>query len=138
MPPKKKSKKSVQEVAAHVHKKAKRKNIPTAELQDFVKEDETKPKKVLYSRDPSLDPQTNIFADFSGTEFEEQIDFYQHEQNWSNCLILGDSMLVMSSLAEIYELAWPILYSTICLPFPIPEKGKIATSKLSTTTKTKC
>ncbi len=55
--PKKKSKKSVQEVASHVHKKAKRKNIPTAELQDFVKDDETKPKKKLYPRDPSLDPQ---------------------------------------------------------------------------------
>ncbi len=136
--PKKKSNKSVKEVSAHVHKKAKRKNIPTAELQDFVKEDETKPKKALYPRDPSLDPQTNLFADFNGIEFEEMIDFYQHEQNCSNRLILGDSLLVMSSIAEIYELAWSILYSTLSLPFPIPEKGKIATSKLSTTTKTKC
>lgn len=37
--------------------KDKRKNIPTAELQDFVKEDEIKPKKILYPRDSSLDPQ---------------------------------------------------------------------------------
>ena len=28
------------------------------------------------------------------------IDFYQHEQNWSNRMILGDSLLVMNSLAE--------------------------------------
>ncbi len=57
IPPKKKSKKSVKKVSAHVHKKAKRENILTAELQDFVKEDETKPTKILYPRDPSLDPQ---------------------------------------------------------------------------------
>ncbi len=57
MPPTKKSKKSVKELSSHVHKKAKSKNIPTAELQDFVKEDETRPKKVLYPRDPSFDSQ---------------------------------------------------------------------------------
>ncbi len=32
MPPKKKSEKSVKEVSAHVHKKAKRKNIPINEV----------------------------------------------------------------------------------------------------------
>src|SRR5437762_5056522 len=32
-------------------------NIPTEELRDFVAEDEKAPKKVLYPRDPSLDPQ---------------------------------------------------------------------------------
>lgn len=58
MAPKKSKKKDfVTPVEAHVHKKDKRKNIPTAELQDFVKEDEAKPKKILYPRDPSLDPQ---------------------------------------------------------------------------------
>src|SRR3972149_11713208 len=44
-------------VEANIHKKDKRINIPTAELKDFVKEDEAKPKKILYPRDPSLDPQ---------------------------------------------------------------------------------
>src|SRR5688572_19864953 len=34
-----------------------RKNIPTEELRDFVREDEQAPKTVLYPRDPSLDPQ---------------------------------------------------------------------------------
>ncbi len=28
------------------------------------------------------------------------MDFYHHEQNWTNRLILGDSLLVMTSLAE--------------------------------------
>ncbi len=146
----KKEKSTPVEVVRH---KDKRKNIPTAELQDFVKDDEVKPKKILYPRDPSLDPQlvwkgkdeqdqkplevpavpvyiqekiqpqvliedlrrmsqtvgahgdapgfqTNLFADFNGIEFEDLIEFYQHEQNWSNRLILGDSLLVMNSLAE--------------------------------------
>ena len=45
--------------------------------------------------------QLDLFADFNGIEdFEKQIEFYQHEQQWSNRMILGDSMLVMSSLAE--------------------------------------
>ena len=35
----------------------KRVNIPTEELRDFVAEYEAQPKKVLYPRDPSLDPQ---------------------------------------------------------------------------------
>jgi adenine-specific DNA-methyltransferase len=40
-----------------VRHKDKRKNIPTEELRDFVREDEQQPKKVLYPRDPDLDPQ---------------------------------------------------------------------------------
>ena len=43
--------------------------------------------------------QTDFFSDFNGIEFEDLIDFYQHEQNWSNRMILGDSLLVMNSLA---------------------------------------
>lgn len=44
--------------------------------------------------------QFNLFADFNGIEFEDVIDFYRHEQNWTNRMILGDSLLVMTSLAE--------------------------------------
>ncbi len=44
--------------------------------------------------------QLSLFADFNGLEFEDLIEFYQHEQNWANRLILGDSLLVMTSLAE--------------------------------------
>ncbi|HUT59030.1 MAG TPA: hypothetical protein VNA25_14370 [Phycisphaerae bacterium] len=40
-----------------VRHKDKRKNIPTEELRDFVREDEQAPKTVLYPRDPDLDPQ---------------------------------------------------------------------------------
>jgi adenine-specific DNA-methyltransferase len=41
-----------------------------------------------------------LFADFNGIEFEKMVEFYQHSQNWSNRVILGDSLLVMNSLAE--------------------------------------
>ena len=46
--------------------------------------------------------QTSLFADFNGgpADFAQRIDFYHHEQNWSNRLILGDSLLVMTSLAD--------------------------------------
>jgi len=130
-----------------VKHKDKRANIPTEELRDFVKEDETHPKTILYPRDPSLDPQLvwkgkdeqdredlavpalpiyiqekihpqaiiedlhrmkgrkeqaqfNLFADFNGLDFEQMIDFYRHEANWANRMILGDSLHVMTSLAE--------------------------------------
>jgi len=146
MPPKKKSNNSTP--IDTVKHKDKRVNIPTEELRDFVKDDEAKPKTILYPRDPSLDPQlvwkgkdeqdatnlavpavpvyiqekihpqaiienvraeakkdkpetqASLFADFNGIKFEDLIDFYQHEQNWSNRMILGDSLLVMTSLAE--------------------------------------
>ncbi len=44
--------------------------------------------------------QPSLFADFNGIKFEESIDFYRHGMNWSNRMILGDSLLVMASLAE--------------------------------------
>ena len=44
--------------------------------------------------------QGNFFDDFNHIEFEDLVEFYQHEQNWSNRMVLGDSLLVMNSLAE--------------------------------------
>jgi adenine-specific DNA-methyltransferase len=44
--------------------------------------------------------QVDMFSDFNGIEFEDLIEFYQHQQNWTNRLILGDSLQVMTSLAE--------------------------------------
>src|SRR4051794_11650294 len=46
------------------------------------------------------EPELMLFNDFNGIAFEDLIDFYQHEQNWTNRLILGDSLLVMTSLSE--------------------------------------
>jgi len=45
--------------------------------------------------------QTNLFADFNGMpKGVDKTEFYQHDQNWSNRMILGDSLQVMASLAE--------------------------------------
>ena len=45
--------------------------------------------------------QLGLFADFNGMpEGVDKTDFYQHDQNWSNRFILGDSLQVMASLAE--------------------------------------
>jgi adenine-specific DNA-methyltransferase len=128
--------------------KDERANIPTNELRGMLADDERDPKKMLYPRDPSLDPQLvwkgkdeqdasdlevpvvpiyiqekvhprvivenlrqtaaagdpepelTLFGDFNGIEFEQLVDFYNWGVKWANRLVLGDSLLVMTSLAE--------------------------------------
>ena len=142
-------------VEAFVHAEEQRTNIPTAELETFMKEEDRAPRRVtsprpselLYPRDPTGDPQlvwrgkddqdrsplevaappiyiqekihpkalvedllnqrkglvpaqADLFSDFNGIAFDDLVDFYQHEQHWSNRMILGDSLEVMTSLAE--------------------------------------
>jgi adenine-specific DNA-methyltransferase len=134
------------------HDEAKRKNIPTAELQSIVKSEDQKPLALRYPRNTDLDPQLvwrgkdeqdwsdlvvnapplyiqekvhpkaliddllretkerehdagqvtpDLFADFNGIPKDaDKTEFYQHDQNWSNRMILGDSLQVMASLAE--------------------------------------
>jgi len=148
--PRKKNDKSTSTPIDSVKHQDKRANIPTEELRDFMADDEKKPQKVFYPRDPSLDPQLvwkgkdeqdsqdlevpavpiyiqekihphaiiedfkkqvkkeqpaeqlSLFSDFNGLEFDQLIDFYQHKDGvkWANRMILGDSLLVMNSLAE--------------------------------------
>ena len=128
-----------------------RKNIPTAEYQSVMKNEERHPVQVAYERrNRDLDPQLvwrgkdeqdaeplvaqapplyiqekvhpkvlidslkrysreesaaeetiDLFADFNGlADGDARTEFYQHEANWSNRMILGDSLHVMASLAE--------------------------------------
>ena len=43
----------------------------------------------------------DLFADFNGIpKGVDKTEFYQHDQNWTNRMILGDSLQVMASLAE--------------------------------------
>ena len=43
----------------------------------------------------------DLFGDFNGLPSEEaRTEFYQHDANWTNRMILGDSLQVMASLAE--------------------------------------
>ncbi len=45
--------------------------------------------------------QYDLFADFNGVpEGNAKTEFYQHDANWTNRMILGDSLQVMASLAE--------------------------------------
>src|SRR5450830_709204 len=46
------------------------------------------------------EPEMTLFNDYDGIEFQVLVEFYRHEQNWANRMILGDSLLVMTSLAE--------------------------------------
>ena len=135
------------------HKHAKRRNIPTAEFESVMREEEKTPIRLAYERrNRDLDPQLvwrgkdeqdwsdlvvaapplyiqekvhpkvliddlmrqskaratqgapdmpDLFADFNGLpDLEAKTEFYQHDQNWSNRMILGDSLQVMASLAE--------------------------------------
>jgi adenine-specific DNA-methyltransferase len=43
----------------------------------------------------------DLFSDFNGIpKGVDKTEFYQHDQNWSNRMVLGDSLQVMASLAE--------------------------------------
>ena len=59
MPRKKEVKPIPVESVKHRDKRA---NIPTQELRDLVKDDEAVPSKMLYPRDPSLDPQPCVLS----------------------------------------------------------------------------
>ena len=151
MPRKRKARKPVG-VEANTHASAKRLNIPTAEDESLVPDDDRRPRPVRYRRNTDLDPQLvwrgkdeqdwsdlvvpapplyiqekvepkalvddllretkarrdeenppqpSLFGDFNGLpEGAERTEFYQHQGNWSNRMILGDSLRVMASLAE--------------------------------------
>ena len=55
-----------------------------------------------YSREEDPEEETiDLFADFNGLpDGDARTEFYQHDANWSNRMILGDSLHVMASLAE--------------------------------------
>ncbi len=49
----------------------------------------------------SEDHQIDMFADFNGLpKGADRTEFYKHDSNWSNRMVLGDSLQVMASLAE--------------------------------------
>jgi adenine-specific DNA-methyltransferase len=44
--------------------------------------------------------QMMLFGETAEMQFHKAVDFYKHEDNWQNRMILGDSLLVMNSLLE--------------------------------------
>ena len=76
------------------------------------------------------DVERDLFAD-PEQDYREAVQFYQHEVDWSNRMILGDSLLVMSSLARREDLAGKVQMIYIDPPYGIkfasnfqPEIGK--------------
>ena len=43
------------------------------------------------------EPELTLFETFDGLGELDLVDFYQHDANWSNRMILGDSLNVMAS-----------------------------------------
>ena len=67
---------------------------PKAIIDDLRRHSDNNP-----ADDDAAQPQ--MFADFNGLPSPEaRTEFYQHQANWSNRMILGDSLQVMASLAE--------------------------------------
>ncbi len=51
--------------------------------------------------DKAAEQQVDLFADFNGLPDQARsAEYYQHDANWSNRMILGDSLQVMASLTE--------------------------------------
>ncbi len=67
---------------------------PKVLIDDLLKKTEDQEKSI-----PGT--QMDLFSDFNGLPDENaKTEFYQHDSNWSNRMILGDSLQVMASLAE--------------------------------------
>ena len=49
---------------------------------------------------PEEEPELHLFETFDGLDELDLVEFYRHDANWSNRMILGDSLNVMASLAE--------------------------------------
>ena len=62
--------------------------------------------------------QRELFAD-PQQEYREAVQFYQHDVDWTNRLILGDSLTVMSSLSQREDLAGKVQMIYIDPPYGI-------------------
>jgi adenine-specific DNA-methyltransferase len=63
--------------------------------------------------------QLDLFGDFDGLSGYEAVEYYQHEANWSNRMILGDSLQVMASLTEKENLRGKVQMIYIDPPYGI-------------------
>jgi adenine-specific DNA-methyltransferase len=65
------------------------------------------------------EPEATLFDHFDGLPELDLVDFYQHQANWSNRMILGDSLNVMASLAERERLRGKVQMIYIDPPYGI-------------------
>ncbi|MDH6462750.1 adenine-specific DNA-methyltransferase [Micromonospora sp. A200] len=68
---------------------------------------------------PEDEPELTLFDTFDGLDELDQVDFYKHNANWSNRMILGDSLQVMASLAERERLRGKVQMVYIDPPYGI-------------------
>lgn len=55
----------------------------------------------LRARAAGTKPQMDLFAEIkTERDFEQQLEYYHHDDRWRNRMILGDSLVVMTSLAQ--------------------------------------
>jgi adenine-specific DNA-methyltransferase len=67
---------------------------PKVLIDDLIKQTEEKEQQ-------GIPQQMDLFADFNGLpDSDAKTEFYQHDANWTNRMILGDSLQVMASLTE--------------------------------------
>lgn len=76
-------------------------NVPPLYIQEKIHPkaiiDDLK-RRTAERREATIDAP-DLFADFNGIEPDQRAEFYQHDQHWSNRMILGDSLQVMASLS---------------------------------------
>ena len=81
-------------------------NVPPLYIQERIHpkaliDDLIRSAQKLSTDHSPLATQLDLFADFNGLPSEDaRTEFYRHDANWSNRMILGDSLQVMASLAE--------------------------------------
>lgn len=74
---------------------------PKAIVDDLRRQSKNRAAKTESEADPEPSLFADLFADFNGVpEGDAKTEFYEHEANWTNRMILGDSLQVMASLAE--------------------------------------
>jgi len=72
--------------------------------------------------DQEEEAQIDLFADFNGIPDDAaKTEFYHHDANWTNRMILGDSLQVMASLAEREGLRGKVQ----CIYFESPDRGSV-------------
>jgi adenine-specific DNA-methyltransferase len=77
--------------------------------------------------------QDNMFGDFNGLPDDNaKTEFYQHDANWSNRMILGDSLQVMASLVEREGLRGKVQCIYIDPPYGIKFNSNFQWSTTST------
>lgn len=87
---------------------------PRVLIEDLRREQKKKPE-----HDDEHPTLFESFEDFDGLNELDLVDFYSHSANWSNRLVLGDSLQVMGSLAEREELRGQVQMIYIDPPYGI-------------------